>query len=685
MRSTVFSVGILLLCRMLSATAKMPASNFNTIATQDVWQDVAMMKAQINKYHEQHKHEQHQEQEHRDLQFGAVCDLVIEFFQEIAPASENRECKCSWITQSLDCSYSEVTCEDKVLPTLDIKFNLGVVSSKVEICQAFQEQDTFDPVCFTANLDNRMQFDRCTGATMGSTQCSCNACDDGLTLDIDCSNHHPLAKTQGCQRIFFQDKCLDFLPTATAEHEPEQEQESEAESELEAEPGTEPETTTNVTVANVTSTTNTSNATEMEARAKPFNGQGGGFVPPDVLEEISGQAHSPLNPPKDENTVGTADVEEVHVGNAFPELEEDRTEEGSITTPSGEFVPPDVLANINSSGYAHTPLNPPKGSNNIGTVDVGEVHVGNTFPEDGEEESDFGTELDSETEGFVPPDVLANITGNGTTASNTPNNVVGTVDVGEVHVGNPFPARNFGQQAASLTDAPSFSPTTSGTPTIPPPTPQQRANEWVQADPNDSTFSTSQRMQRYAMATLYYATQASDYWLYSEDWLSYTDNECDWFSNSSEYPCNTTTGALEILDLPENNLTGQLPEEIGYLRSLKQVFLPYNFLQGTLPSQIGSLANLEDLDLRSADLQGTVPTEIGLLTNLESLSLQFNWMVGPLPSELGLLTNAYSLELYGNNFRGPFPSELCSLIIYYNTEVQIDCATMNCTCGCRCA
>ena len=672
MRSPVFSVGILL-CGMVSATAQLSASNLNTIATQDVWQDVSLMKTQINKYHE---HLKEQEQEHRDLQFGAVCDLVIEFFQEIAPASENRECKCSWITQSLDCSYQGVTCEDKVLPALDIKFNLGVVSSKIEVCQAFQEQETFDPVCFTANLDNRMQYDSCTGATMGNTQCSCNACDDGLTLDIDCTDHHPLAKTQGCQRVFFQDKCLDFLPTATPEPEPEPEPEIESE----VQPETEPDTTTNVTSVNII-------ASQLEARANPSAGQGGGFVPPDILEEISGHAHTPLNPPKGENTVGTADVGEVLVGNSFPELEEDRSEEDSSITPSGGFVPPDVLANINSTGYAHTPLNPPKGNDNIGAVDVGEVHVENTFPEDedDDEDSDFGTELDSESEAFVPPDVLANITGNGTTTSNTPNNVVGTVDVGEVHAGNPFPARNFGQQAASLTDAPSFSPTTSGAPTIIPPTPQQSANEWVQADPNFSTFSTSQRMQRYAMATLYYATtQASEDWYDSQDWLSYT-GECDWFSNSSEYPCNTTTGALEILDLPENNLTGQLPDEIGYLRSLKQVFLPYNFLEGTLPSQIGSLTNLEDLDLRSADLQGTVPTEIGLLANLESLSLQFNWMVGPLPSELGLLTNAYSLELYGNDFQGPFPSELCSLIIDYNTEVHVDCAAMNCTCGCKCA
>ena len=532
----------ILLWGMLAARTSVSASR-PTIASQEVWKDVALLKAQIDKYHEgqEHQNQQHEQQQHRDLQFGAVCDLIIEFAEDIAPSSTNRECKCSWFTQSLDCSYQQVTCKDKILPTLDIKFNLGVVSSKVEVCQAFAEQDTFDPVCIEADLTNRMEYETCTRVTMGGTECACEACEDGLTLDIDCSEHHPLAKTEGCQRVFFQDSCLDFLPT------------------------------------------------------------------PIVAE-------------------------------------------------------PDLV------------------------------------PDDTEEDTGMDTEVDlqePELEGFVPPDVLANITAgnNGTTPANAPynGNTIDTEEVEEELVGNPFPARTF-QQAAMLTGAPTFDQTeqldvelTDG-PTTTPVTPQQKANEWMQADPNLSTYSSTKRMQRYAMATLYYSTtEVSNYWFHSQDWLSYETDECDWFTNSSEYPCNSITGALEVLDLSENDLSGPLTGELGLLRDLKQMFLPYNFLTGTLPTEIGSLPHLVDLDLRATDLQGTLPSEIGLLTALESLSLQFNWMEGALPSELGLLTNAFALELFGNNFEGPFPSELCQLIIYYQTEVYIDCGTLNCTCGCICA
>ena len=87
---------------------------------------------------------------------------------------------------------------------------------------------------------------------------------------------------------------------------------------------------------------------------------------------------------------------------------------------------------------------------------------------------------------------------------------------------------------------------------------------------------------------------------------------------------------------------------------------PYrdNQLSGEIPPELGSLANLEWLWLNNNQLTGTIPAELGNLTNLEELFLQGNQLSGEIPPELGSLANLEWLWLTGNQLTGCVPASL---------------------------
>jgi len=55
------------------------------------------------------------------------------------------------------------------------------------------------------------------------------------------------------------------------------------------------------------------------------------------------------------------------------------------------------------------------------------------------------------------------------------------------------------------------------------------------------------------------------------------------------------TQKLQILDLNQNQFTGNLPEGISSLRSLQELDLSQNNLTGPLPASYGKLSNLSIL------------------------------------------------------------------------------------------
>ena len=86
----------------------------------------------------------------------------------------------------------------------------------------------------------------------------------------------------------------------------------------------------------------------------------------------------------------------------------------------------------------------------------------------------------------------------------------------------------------------------------------------------------------------------------------------------------------------------------------------YNDLSGEIPAELGSLSNLRWLEFKYNDLSGEIPAELGSLSNLRWLEFKYNDLSGEIPAELGSLSNLEALELYPANYdlSGCVPSNL---------------------------
>ena len=122
-----------------------------------------------------------------------------------------------------------------------------------------------------------------------------------------------------------------------------------------------------------------------------------------------------------------------------------------------------------------------------------------------------------------------------------------------------------------------------------------------------------------------------------------------------------TLANLTSLSLSQNQLTGAIPTELGSLANLEELYLWGNELTGTIPTELGSLANLEELSLSDNQLAGEIPVELGNLANLKVLALGGNELTGTIPTWLGSLANLEELYLWGNELTGEIPSELGNL------------------------
>ena len=115
------------------------------------------------------------------------------------------------------------------------------------------------------------------------------------------------------------------------------------------------------------------------------------------------------------------------------------------------------------------------------------------------------------------------------------------------------------------------------------------------------------------------------------------------------------------LYLSRNQLTGEIPSELGGLSKLMTLNLRDNQLTGSIPAQLGNLTNLETLYLSRNQLTGEIPSELGGLSKLTILDFSGNQLTGPIPPELGRLANLERLYLIGNELTGSIPSELSGL------------------------
>ncbi len=140
-------------------------------------------------------------------------------------------------------------------------------------------------------------------------------------------------------------------------------------------------------------------------------------------------------------------------------------------------------------------------------------------------------------------------------------------------------------------------------------------------------------------------------WTNSDNWLSEEHFIREWYGVT-----NDANGRVHVLFLGGNQLTGEIPAQLGNLTKLEWVSLNQNQLTGEIPPELGSLANLERLRLYNNQLTGEIPAELGSMTNLDHLRLDGNQLTGEIPAELGRLTNLTVLHLAGNQLTGCVPA-----------------------------
>ena len=134
---------------------------------------------------------------------------------------------------------------------------------------------------------------------------------------------------------------------------------------------------------------------------------------------------------------------------------------------------------------------------------------------------------------------------------------------------------------------------------------------------------------RAALVAFYNATDGAN-WGSNGNWLSNAPMGA-WHGVTTD-----ADGRVTRLSLYRNQLTGEIPAELGNLTSLEFLSLYRNQLTGEIPAELGSLTSLEFLSLYGNQLTGEIPAELGSLSNLTGLRLFSNQLTGEIPAVVQL-------------------------------------------------
>jgi Leucine-rich repeat (LRR) protein len=104
---------------------------------------------------------------------------------------------------------------------------------------------------------------------------------------------------------------------------------------------------------------------------------------------------------------------------------------------------------------------------------------------------------------------------------------------------------------------------------------------------------------------------------------------------------------MTIIDMSSNQLTGNIPFEMGELSQLRSLNLSNNFLTGPIPNSFQNLKNVESLDLSHIKLSGGIPFEFVEMTSLSVFSVAYNNLSGRVPFERQFST--FETQCYDGN------------------------------------
>ncbi|XWS41850.1 hypothetical protein CRYUN_Cryun17cG0118300 [Craigia yunnanensis] len=142
-----------------------------------------------------------------------------------------------------------------------------------------------------------------------------------------------------------------------------------------------------------------------------------------------------------------------------------------------------------------------------------------------------------------------------------------------------------------------------------------------------------------------------------QSWNSSDQTPCSWNGVTCGAPGNSNDHSRVIgLSIPNCQLLGSIPSDLGMIQHLENLDLSNNSLNGSLPFSIFNATQLRFLDLSNNLISGVIPETIGLLQNLQLFNLSDNALAGTLPATLTTIQNLTVVSLKNNYFSGNLPT-----------------------------
>lgn len=216
--------------------------------------------------------------------------------------------------------------------------------------------------------------------------------------------------------------------------------------------------------------------------------------------------------------------------------------------------------------------------------------------------------------------------------------------------------------------------------------PQGKAANWIMnEDPMMLEPEAPNLIQRYLLAVFYFASTELGPWLscnppadgenstciykeltqvepglvYGEKewirWLS-DEHECEWaglFCDENDY--------IAAIELPGQEMTGTLPDEISDLVYLQSVTLDWNGFYGTLPKSWSKNKHLLNIEVHYNFITGGIPDEWYGSQGLQRLNVGGNMLTGTVSTEVGALDALKGFFVMENQMTGSIPTEFGSL------------------------